>query len=183
MDFYFQLLLFCGVVWFCAKLWQGRNGRPGLGKRSAVDGTSMVVRSFSDPSIAYRINPADARCECPDWTDSRGAYSTSDPRRMCKHLVRAFHEAPHTFPVGMQRYADDFNMLANHGKGFPSHAEQHRLSVAGRELECWTNGSPWVAVYIGTQRHAFSMDEGRWAFGKEPQGAEEIEPLLMDRFA
>lgn len=179
MDFYVELLVLCAVVWFCAKLWKGQARRNS--QQPARSGA--LVQSFSDASVSYHIDPAQARCDCPDWTDRRSTIPTDDPRRMCKHLILAFMHEPENFPAGLQRYADDFELLGNHGKGFPSHAEQHWLSVGGRELECWTNGSPWVGVYIGAQRHAFNLDEGRWAFGKEPQGTEEIEPLLIDRFA
>jgi hypothetical protein len=46
----------------------------------------------------YNTNILKLTCSCPDWKETRIQYSTSDPRRLCKHIINKlnFDDLPYS---------------------------------------------------------------------------------------
>ncbi len=56
------------------------------------EGTTSRIPSFSHPEESYLVDTREVRCSCLDWAVARAEFDALDPRRLCKHLVKAMVE-------------------------------------------------------------------------------------------
>ena len=56
------------------------------------EGIECRIASFRHPEDSYLVDTREVRCGCLDWSVTRAEFDALDPRRLCKHLVKAMVE-------------------------------------------------------------------------------------------
>lgn len=56
------------------------------------EGREVWIDSFTHPGERYLVDTREVRCSCLDWAVARAEFDALDPRRLCKHLVKAMTE-------------------------------------------------------------------------------------------
>lgn len=56
------------------------------------EGTTSRIAGFRHPEESYLVDTREVRCSCLDWAVARAEFDALDPRRLCKHLVKAMVE-------------------------------------------------------------------------------------------
>ena len=82
------------------------------------EGTTSRIPSFSHPEESYLVDTREVRCSCLDWAVARAEFDALDPRRLCKHLVKAMVEQN----LSKRYYMSDDNAIFqaySREQGFP----------------------------------------------------------------
>ena len=129
------------------------------------------VPSQSEPGQSYEVDLSGPSCSCPDWTTRRSRLPLGSLTRCCKHIL-------HVYARLARRERTDGWLMAFIDNGWPAHpgAEWKLLTLGPRKiLFCTASDNGWANVFAeeGTEylRFGFNVDEGRWAYGSEPDGA------------
>lgn len=150
-------------------------------------GGRVRLASFTDPSVTYVLTPGEASCTCPDWQKRRAGISSENPGRVCKHLACWYAANPCDVPP----FLSDFKTMISWSvkspilRGFPC-GEACRHGIIGKVpyvLGVERAKFPWVNVFVGTSRHGFNLEERRWAYGKKPPNAAELERVAHEAAA
>ena len=138
-----------------------------------------TVPSFTGSDI-YTIIPAETRCSCPDWQESRSHFAEDDPRRACKHLTSWFAIHQSDIPDALRPYAPMLVAKGYDQRGMPSSGTYIYGDLNGCPYvfciskENW----PWVDVAVSGLRYGVNMDRLIWAKGEEPLYSKEFERLI-----
>ena len=65
----------------------------------------LKIQSFKDPNKEYNINLNELTCECAHFKADRLNYSQNDPRRLCKHLVKALFDLDYV-PISLTEFKE-----------------------------------------------------------------------------
>jgi hypothetical protein len=132
------------------------------------------VPSQSEPGRLYQVDLSGPSCNCPDWTTWRSRLPVGDFTRCCKHVL-------HVYARLARREGADGWLIAFVDNGWPAHpgAEWKLLTMGSRKiLFCTASDKGWANVFAeeGSEylRFGFNVDEDRWAYGSEPDGARVI---------
>lgn len=134
------------------------------------------IKSHSRTGVSYHVSLETVSCECPDF---RGQRERLEPRhlgRCCKHVFDAFRCVPvKTWPSWLHAFLEN---------SFPPHPNQEwkifkmRDSpvLLGLPVGDWANA--FAPAAEGYSRFGYNVSDHRWAYGIEPEGAEEIASQL-----
>lgn len=132
------------------------------------------VPSQSEPGRFYEVDLSGPSCTCPDWRTWRSRLPVGDLTRCCKHVL-------HVYAKLARREKTDGWLFAFIENGWPPHpgAEWHLITVgADKILFCTASEKGWANVFAKEgrdyARFGFNVDEDRWAYGSEPDGARAI---------
>jgi hypothetical protein len=134
----------------------------------------------------YHLDLSQAQCSCESW-GKREQYSIGDPRRLCRHLVRALRER--NLIQGNDEWSE---AIIQNGEGIPLKAWRVRLDTAPDVLVTQGDSDEWLNVFAREKetreriseasgpirRHGWSVLENRWSFGQSVPGARELNRLL-----
>lgn len=146
---------------------------------SAINNFFTTLKSVNGKYITDAEN---LTCSCPDWKEKRYQYTTDDPRRLCKHIVKKLDL--NTLPKTIKHFRESIEYYQSHGKGFNDfdfdkiiYLPQNDLKVFGFEN---LFHAIWMNVYDKEgHRYGFLINEHSfefiWAKQKKPIGYEEVE--------
>ena len=158
------LLAFVALLWLVPK-YRKKRVVPSLPTQG------VQVKSSSGTQY-YTVDPTNLSCTCPDFTERRADFPRSDPRRLCKHLMKQIDEYS-IFDLDTAHEVADVPA----GRGFPM-VDRHLTTINGERVTAHlpaNRNRPWVNIYIGQERYGYNVDEERWAYGNNP--GEEQETL------
>lgn len=135
----------------------------GTEKGEEHDDASVVIPSFSESGTAYIVNLGEITCTCPDWTKQRHNFPKNDPRRLCKHLVKAAISDEQTpFSPIVQKYAE---------KGWSIHPSRvpkflpHQTAIL---MPAEDDDGQWCEIAHANETYGYSMTYDKWAHDKKP---------------
>lgn len=146
---------------------------------SAINNFFTVLKSANDK---YITDAKKLTCSCLDWKENRYQYTTDDPRRLCKHIVKRLDL--NALPKTIKHFRESIEYYQSHDKGFNDfdfdkiiYLPQNDLKVFGFEN---LFHSIWMNVYDNEgHRYGFLINahsfEFIWAKQKKPIGYEEVE--------
>jgi hypothetical protein len=143
---------------------------------------TFEIQSFTDDDVAYDVDPSKLICSCPDWTGRRNAFKQDDPRRLCKHLVKAICET--SIPECLAPYGQGIRFFHSKGWGFPVKEKRKFAEVKGRTVEAHipTDGeNEWAEVFDRGRMFGLHIYNYWWSRGEEPEDAEEIAQALVGK--
>ena len=177
----------CGVCGFGAGLFR-KYHKECLVDKLESDLSSeiqMTVRSFSDEERDYLINAKKLTCDCPDFIEDRLTFTTGDPRRLCKHLIKAITES-NQFPLPLEPYRSEIHWCEERSRGFAPFKFHLRTNINDREFEMFAHTydeveeSYWVTIFSKGKRYAYNPEIDKWAYSKMPESLEEVIEWIKD---
>ncbi|WP_027186172.1 hypothetical protein [Desulfovibrio inopinatus] len=151
------------------------------------DSEEVAFASFSQPDVIYIISPLFRQCSCHDWKYYRSMFSSSDPRRFCKHLVYCVtntDEIPSLpLPSDMDVHLPLLQYLRQHKDGFPRGDIQYKDYGPTRSYIYFpdkTNVTSLVAVTQDQQLFLYDTTTYRWDSQRVPHGEKEILEVIFD---
>lgn len=139
--------------------------------------SSIKVQSFTSEGTAHKVDPEKLTCSCPDYRIKRSGFETSDPRRLCKHLLLALVSSGE-LPEQLAQFEGTINRINNIGqRGFPvDFSEMLVINFDGEKVDVFlpASGGEWADVIDDSGRYGFNIYEERWAKDLAPDGHEAI---------
>jgi hypothetical protein len=144
--------------------------------KTNIPSIAIVIprRSETDRSVTYQVDLSGPSCTCLDWTGKRYKSHPQTVQRCCKHILSAFASIA---PEDGWPYWLDF---ISEGP-FPVNPTAIAIIVAvngAPALVSISKALPWSDVIApdGDQysRYGFNRVQDRWAYGDEPENADEI---------
>ncbi len=131
------------------------------------------IKSHSEPGLHYDVDLSAPSCTCPDWRSVRQSLPATHLSRCCKHILEAYGnlEPAGGWPGWFGPFVDS---------GYPPHprAQWMVLNIGGRTVLASASPTGWTNVYAqnheGYDRFGYNIDEDRWSYGMEPDGADYI---------
>lgn len=179
MDGFWDLLpVITGSITLWFYLYVYRPSQRKNSKKHEQHGGTLMVRSFSDGSTKYTINPSQLTCNCPDFSERRSPFNHDDPRRLCKHLITVVAEAPSLFSE-YSLYRSAIKEAAKRQSGFQGKAKRNIISADNEKLAIFTAENPneyndgegqWMDIYFRGQRHGYNPVKDLWthSFRSDP---------------
>ena len=137
------------------------------------------VPSQSESGIFYEVDLSGPSCTCPDWRTRRSRLPPGDLTRCCKHVLHVYATLP-------RQAGGDGWLRAFIENGWPASpgAKWHLLTVgSGKVLFCTASDKGWANVFAKEGREylrfGYNVDERRWAYGSEPDGAGAIADAII----
>lgn len=87
----------------------------------------ITMHSLNDPSVTYNIDLDSLTCSCEHFLNRTYRYDHNDPRRLCKHLVKALIQ--YGIPSGLMPYERDIIFFAGLGMAF---SNREKLKKSGK---------------------------------------------------
>lgn len=139
---------------------------------------TLHVKSHSDDSLVYTVDLAGPACSCQDWVGTRNSLPRGNLTRCCKHVLDAYSRVR---PMnGWPSWLDAF--LENGWKPHPD-KQWFVVSIGADFALISSGGNEWADAFtpVGRkhQRFGFNILDRRWAYGREPEGARQIERVLL----
>lgn len=148
-----------------------------------------TVKSSSNESVKYAVDMCAQTCTCPDFVETRSEFEIGNPKRFCKHMVRAvvksssLRELP---PVFQMVFKNAYEM----GKGLTRDALYLTEIDGSQVLISHPENSEWINVFCrnripkkdGTynfKRFGFNLAERRWSYGYGPPGAKILRQIFQ----
>ena len=132
------------------------------------------VPSQSEPGTFYEVDLAGPSCTCPDWCTWRSHLPLGDLTRCCKHVLYVYAKI-------VRQESTGGCLTAFIENGWPPHpgARWHLGTIgADKVLFCTPSKKGWANVFAkdggSYARFGYNVEEGRWAYGLRPVGAEQI---------
>jgi hypothetical protein len=151
---------------------------------------SIRVESNTNRGTYYDVDIQLITCTCPDFITTRNKYETSDPRRLCKHLIKAFLETEKLkkgiIPVNLQMYKAEFARLKSYDAGFQC-TDKIETEIEGQKFIIFApadDANCWYNVYSdgGSEiRYGYNPQLQRWAHNEKPSHAKTLAPLIKER--
>lgn len=117
-------------------------------------------------------------CTCPDFKKRRANFDKTDPRRICKHLMK--HVDP--FDIQDQHLSDIYAFLKSNDLGYPTSEKVFKTFGKDKVTAFIANDAQkkWIDVFTGQHRFGFNVDENRWSYKEEPKHGKIIGKWLIE---
>ena len=138
------------------------------------DGDIVKIQSSYDINIFYEVNPRAITCTCPDFNETHADYPKDDPRRLCKHLIRVFHEKDN-LPDDLKFFKEGIEFFAGRKSGFPPSTYRKNTSINGEKIEIFfdeyddTRHSLWISIYWKGKKYGHDLIYGSWGYSNIPE--------------
>ena len=138
------------------------------------DGDIVKIQSSYDINIFYEVNPRVITCTCPDFNETHADYLKDDPRRLCKHLIRVFHEKDN-LPDDLKFFKEGIEFFAGRKSGFPPSTYRKNTSINGEKIEIFfdeyddTRHSLWISIYWKGKKYGHDLIVGSWGYSNIPE--------------
>lgn len=114
MKFIIILIIILLVVWLILKSVKSNKAtkqkKEHLLFEPRENENKTIIVSFSDPDIHYQVDIEKLTCTCLNFLEDRSEYPTDDPRRLCKHLIKALLEK-NKIPESLEFYREEIERL------------------------------------------------------------------------
>jgi len=116
-------------------------------------------------------------CSCKDWEEVRCAYSTDDPRRLCKHIINKLDIG--NLPKTLKYFKENLEFYKEKEKGFGKEFQTIIPLLDSKYIALYSNDD-WTNIYNQDGEHfaliitSFNNDF-KWARDKKPKDFQEIE--------
>lgn len=134
--------------------------------------SEISIVSSTNRKKKYRVDLGRQECECRDFADVRAEFDYGDPRRFCKHMVKAMVAQERELPPVLDKLLRDAEAA---GKGM--FLEEVRMTDLGSSgvLVAKSPGGEWFSVLTnsgdGMTRYGYNVLEKRWSYGRPPPNA------------
>ena len=138
------------------------------------DGDIVKIQSSYDINIFYEVNPSVRTCTCPDFNETHADYLKDDPRRLCKHLIRVFHEKDN-LPDDLKFFKEGIEFFAGRKSGFPPSIYRKNTSINGEKIEIFfdeydeTERNFWISIYWKSKKYGHDLINGSWGYSNIPE--------------
>ncbi|MCU0589892.1 MAG: hypothetical protein MUC33_01240 [Desulfobacterales bacterium] len=147
-----------------------------------------TIKSRRDKSAEYAVDLSAQTCTCPDFVETRTEFEFGDPRRFCKHMVKAAINAD-----ALEKSPAVFRMVFENalemGKGltrdalFLTEIDGSLVLISQPETGDWINvfcrnRNPRKDGTYSYKRFGFSLSEQRWSYGYGPPGAKILRKIF-----
>lgn len=139
-------------------------------------GNPIVVDSFSEPGVSYKVDLVKMSCSCPDFVGRRSQYPVGTVTRACKHLKQELLKLPEI------RNSLTYAVLED--KYFQKH---YYYDPKIPLIVGYTKDKEWVSVFAKSgpktfQKFGYSLLEHRWAYDTEPKDEDKILEIIHSFF-
>lgn len=170
-----EILVFILIIAFLIFIFHKPGRKPQKGLNAEKPSNKLRVKSFTGDE-QYMVDINALSCTCADFYDRRSNYDRSDPRRLCKHLIRTLLEEGQ-LPPSLAQYEEKLQGIEEQGRGFPITKKLVNPTIDGRKYEIWlcdpdNISDPkyaWCDVYDGPDRFAYNLIENRWSYKMAPE--------------
>ncbi len=114
---------------------------------------TIKVESITDRGTFYDVDIQLLTCTCSDFITRRNKYETNDPRRLCKHLIKALLEIEELkkgiIPANLRMYKEELTRLKSFDTGFQC-TKKIETEIKGQKFIIFApveNGKCWYNVY------------------------------------
>jgi hypothetical protein len=147
-----------------------------------TDVLTEKMNSFSEPDKSYEVNATLITCTCPNFREDRQQFSSNDPRRLCKHLVKHFLKN-NSLPPNLYFYKDGIEWCAQYNRGFPFDKNKFDDVIGDKRISIMTpkmitEDDYWVDVYYDGKRYGYTLAFEKWSYETPPPYEEKIVRLL-----
>ena len=182
-----EIIAFIFIVGFFIFLFSYKSkGKARYIRDTNKSNNQLNIKSFTG-NEEYKIDVLEITCTCPDFSDRRSGFNRDDPRRLCKHLIRALLENGE-LPESMDKYCDKLQGIADEGRGFPLTKKLVNHLIDGYPFEIWLCDTQnisdpkyaWCDVYEKGKRYAYNIIEKRWSYKDAPKNSDDVVRLIHE---
>ncbi|WP_457598361.1 hypothetical protein [Hydrogenimonas sp.] len=127
----------------------------------------------------YNTDIVKLTCSCPDWKETRSQYPSSDPRRLCKHIIHNLDTG--NLPGSIAKFKESIEFYQKQEWGFKRNFDEII------ELDNFTllGSVDWIDVFdnegarYAVKKESFSKTF-YWANERKPKNYELIEQFLIE---
>lgn len=129
----------------------------------------MQIPSSTELGVLYDVDLNGPTCSCPDWRGRRSRLPIGHLSRCCKHILDAYAQLPRASEVD-----DWLHCFIDTGWPASPKTEWKLLTVDGEKVLLSTAANKgWANAFAkedsGYTRFGYNLEEGRWAYGSEPE--------------
>ena len=129
----------------------------------------MQIPSSTELGVLYDVDLNGPTCSCPDWRGRRSRLPIGHLSRCCKHILDAYAQLPRASEVD-----DWLHCFIDTGWPASPKTEWELLTVDGEKVLLSTAANKgWANAFAkedsGYTRFGYNLEEGRWAYGSEPE--------------
>ena len=127
------------------------------------------VPSLSSNEIKYRVDLTPYTCTCPDWTNLRAVFPSTDLRRACKHIATLMQFFPlgWLLPVPAEPFRQTYIFI-----------DGYHYSLVVKQSNSWVDvrvKNRLGAIY----EYGYDTADKRWAYSNSPKHSKILRPLIL----
>ena len=149
-------------------------------KSNIIKEPGPIVKIQSDhrsQTIFYDVDIKLITCPCNQFKNNRSGYGLFDPRRLCKHLVKAYYET-NSSPDTLEPVKSCIKYFYSKGSGHPMADYLDTGKINGKEIAVFYDAyneleeqeSPsWITIYYNENCYGYSFAIDTWAYSDDDE--------------